>query len=1357
MNKLLTLAMIAGIGIAMLANPANALRDLSLEQQGELPRDLYLDLVDPEHYNIDQLVVKFSEDTRVRLRNGSLVSLEGWNLDRVDAYLAKYPKIAVERLFHSTEEGKLDDYVARGERLSGIDMADLNNYYMFRINGINMDPVGMLEELLDIGLVQTCYYEPIAEPATCGSDPAPTTPVWLSSQNYREPAPLGIDIDYAWAHDPVYGNGVSSYWWLDLEWGWCETHEDYPSNFTIRNPPDSGVADDYNHGTAVVGVVSSCDDGKGMVGLTPECKPNARVVSNHPNTADALTTIGVSDLITGETYLIEMHAQGPDPGTTCPCNCSQFRYIAMEYWTANYDAILVNSGNGRICVEAAGNGSMDLDWAGYGGAFDLGVRDSQAIIVGASTSDSTHDPSCFTNHGSRISAYGYGENVYTTGYGGLFNQAGCDQDYTSTFGGTSSASPIVTGAAISLNLIHWNQEGSYPSPTLLRSRLQTHGTPQSSDLSREISVLPNMKGILAPDLEPYQPGGWDAEIVPSDVTGTTVLPANLAPAPESTYFDFAWVNWSRYSEAYAHARLYRDDVYIVGGTNSNLNPYTFASIGDWDGLIRGGLHYMKLVCDPLDAVDESVENNNQVISPYRWDEMPLVYDTPATYTRGPDRSPEGYSYNAVDGFGLNISGWFEFAGVMSASAAGDYDLRLYNEAPTTNNGWDTYIHASGYSSLTDFVGLNQNNGGGDARYVSVMNWNDTSESYTIEGDGSTTHTLTDEPTLIGSYTIGAGEILEAWETNAVIGDDIFLHFDVTSGNGDLAVSLFDPTTQYLRRSNATWSLNAAGAGEDETGVFTVVADGYHGIVAYKNFDSELNETISFDLYMGKAIGDLVHEPYTGYDAPLVVRQGGSVGTTSASLVEGATMADAGYMNVGAGIFAGGSNWGMYLDGPLVYESGNFIPFNPGQQSFLSSRSIGTVKGGRHEVGGRVDINNEVPEQPTQGELNNWTHVQYAWAPYALPDDTRLTRSAPPNYLNSNNPNWFLNSGFNQDGYSFTSNLWTAVAAVSQNLTRQLNVHGYDYASTNRDNALLDPVSSSFTAPGEAAFIVANGNVLGSVPFDVGVTDNLPYPTDPSSGNYFVQAANSSQDIYVGTAVSSSLGTDRIIEVFDIYLTAGETHPVVLTVPPGTDLGVAIFDAGIDYADHADANLYLDTPGYGVDEAGSVTATATGWHGVVVFRKNFITNAPAPFNLVIGSREPARIDDLTVSIVDHDETDGLYHFTLQFSDVTQDVDGNPLTVDQYRFYWSTDAYAPFPGIAWHHWANNTASELINFSAGTSSHNWLVTAVDEDGLVVASSHPLPAGITDAQIQAQTSTALTRFSGADTHEIPEEAPER
>jgi serine protease len=144
-------------------------------------------------------------------------------------------------------------------------------------------------------------------------------------------------------------------------------------------------------------------------------------------------------------------------------------------------------------VEAAGNGGVDLDDPAYHGLFERAVRDSGAILVGASTATS-RAPMCWTNYGSRVDVHGWGEKVVTLGYGDLF-AASDNRDYTATFSGTSSAAPMVAGAVASLQGASLAAGKGPVGPRVMRELLRSTGTPQA-DSAKHIGSLPNLRTAI---------------------------------------------------------------------------------------------------------------------------------------------------------------------------------------------------------------------------------------------------------------------------------------------------------------------------------------------------------------------------------------------------------------------------------------------------------------------------------------------------------------------------------------------------------------------------------------------------------------------------------------------------------------------------------------------------------------------------------------------------------------------------------------------------------------------------------------------------------------------------------------------
>jgi subtilase family protein len=102
------------------------------------------------------------------------------------------------------------------------------------------------------------------------------------------------------------------------------------------------------------------------------------------------------------------------------------------------------------------------------------------------SSSTSRAPLCFTNFGSRIDLHGWGEHVMTTGLSGSkaddIKVNGDDQNqfYTRGFNGTSSATPIVAGAVLSLQGTLKAGKRDLLTPAEMRKILAETGTPQDT-------------------------------------------------------------------------------------------------------------------------------------------------------------------------------------------------------------------------------------------------------------------------------------------------------------------------------------------------------------------------------------------------------------------------------------------------------------------------------------------------------------------------------------------------------------------------------------------------------------------------------------------------------------------------------------------------------------------------------------------------------------------------------------------------------------------------------------------------------------------------------------------------------------
>ncbi|HEX7283567.1 MAG TPA: PKD domain-containing protein [Vicinamibacterales bacterium] len=474
------------------------------------------------------LHVKVREGTSIRLRGGRLVSVGNDDLSGLDAVLARYPGTRFERLF-SRSEAALDEQRRRAEARGGRKTADLNLWYRLRLRpGTDVD--GVIADLRALDIVETAYRQP--RPA-----PMPVTPDFSAQQGYRDAATDGIDAVYAAAFPGGTGANVRI---IDIEYSWNTNHEDLAGVNVIANGTPTDPFSNNDHGTAVLGQLWGRDNGLGVLGLAFAAWMG--VVNAHDDgdydLADAIN-IAASNLNPGDVMLIEQQTEGANGG----CDSSgQTGCVAVEWVEAFYDAIVSATSSGIIVVEAAGNGNQDLDGTEYGdgdpNAFPAGRADSGAIIVGAGGAPGCSNPArgrlSFSNYGSRVNLQGWGQCVVTSGYGVDLQGVSMGNDaYTNSFGGTSSASPIVSGAAALLSSIA-QQQGVLMTPTQVRSQLVATGTAQTG--SDHIGPLPNLRTALGLFVPTADAGGPY-----STAEGTyKALSAAGSSDPQGSTLTYAW-------------------------------------------------------------------------------------------------------------------------------------------------------------------------------------------------------------------------------------------------------------------------------------------------------------------------------------------------------------------------------------------------------------------------------------------------------------------------------------------------------------------------------------------------------------------------------------------------------------------------------------------------------------------------------------------------------------------------------------------------------------------------------------------------------------------------------------------------
>lgn len=360
-----------------------------------------------------------------------------------------------------------------------------------------VDPDLIVSALEDwTGVVEYAYVDYVpSDPTVVG-----TTNPMFSQQGHLDAAPRGVGAAAAW----VRGADGKDTKFIDLEGGWFLGHEDIPPGIQLLEGEIR--AGSRHHGTAVLGIVAGQDNTVGVVGLAPETF--ARVISyvtkpeppfdsaeSRARVANVIVN-GTSALSFGSVLLLEVQFAARFDG-------NKRRSAPVEVAPAVFRAIEVATRFGVIVVEAAGNGSGNLDDLGdhqgkkflFRGGADF--KDSGAIMVGACTSSTPHSRYKRSNFGSRVNCCAWGDAIVTAGSETTPTKRDA---YRSDFAATSGASAIIAGVCLLFQDMRVRLKpklgtGRAGPFTVRRALSDTqNGTPISG--TQPIGVMPDLAQII---------------------------------------------------------------------------------------------------------------------------------------------------------------------------------------------------------------------------------------------------------------------------------------------------------------------------------------------------------------------------------------------------------------------------------------------------------------------------------------------------------------------------------------------------------------------------------------------------------------------------------------------------------------------------------------------------------------------------------------------------------------------------------------------------------------------------------------------------------------------------------------------
>ncbi|MDQ1814260.1 S8 family serine peptidase [Massilia sp. CCM 9210] len=454
-----------------------------------------------ETYDRPRVVVRFREGVRLDNRGELGEQIDRSSLGSWRKLLGQFPGLRVRPVFTLVRGNQLEELIRRAVQMDPTyKPADFGTFFYIDAPS-DTDLVALARTLMRWNSVQTAYVDRAGPPPVNPSDDPQRV-----NQGYLDPAPDGIDAEYAWTMPGGDGAGQRL---IDLESGWTLDHEDLAAHgATLLH---GSIYDPYrSHGTSVLGTICAVDNTIGCVGIVPALEA-VNVVSFYGSSRPDAIFAAIAHQNFGEVLLLE--AQVYLNGTTL--------LGPIEAYDAEYEAIRLATALGIVVIEAGGNGTnngstppLNMDtYTTLSGQAILNrdeanpeFRDSGAIMVTAASAAAPHTRRPYAPHGRRIDCYAWGQGITTLESvpGSLTN------GYTTGFSGTSGASAIIAGAALS---VQGGVEAQVPpqarfSPRQMRAILSdpATGTLPSPAETTQIRVMPNLRRIfdevlhVAPDI-----------------------------------------------------------------------------------------------------------------------------------------------------------------------------------------------------------------------------------------------------------------------------------------------------------------------------------------------------------------------------------------------------------------------------------------------------------------------------------------------------------------------------------------------------------------------------------------------------------------------------------------------------------------------------------------------------------------------------------------------------------------------------------------------------------------------------------------------------------------------------------------
>lgn len=316
---------------------------------------------------------------------------------------------------------------------------------------------------------------------------------YLDAPNYRW---HGLNVRRAWDRQ-VTGKGARIHF---SDGGLYPHHEDLRDNPNLRIVTE-GPNHNPRHGTASAGILVATANGLGVTGVAKDSElylynNRADDANGRSRTINALLRhVEPGDIVGINRQTINL----ADPNTLLPT-------VHDALWR---DMVRELVRRGAVVVVAASNGSSQTD-AGHGTVAGHGVdlaqhrnfadhADVGAILVGACQSWDGK-PHAYSNYNYRYRMLNaWGDSVVTLSYGALQDKDGEDSDYTDTYAGTSSATPMVAGALSLIQSYAMEQHHIYLNADQMHLLVMASGYGDATLPDTDVLPMgarPNVEGAL---------------------------------------------------------------------------------------------------------------------------------------------------------------------------------------------------------------------------------------------------------------------------------------------------------------------------------------------------------------------------------------------------------------------------------------------------------------------------------------------------------------------------------------------------------------------------------------------------------------------------------------------------------------------------------------------------------------------------------------------------------------------------------------------------------------------------------------------------------------------------------------------